>query len=164
MIRPISAISSNRVYLDTNAFYLLLREIASQATELFRKIERGNLYAYTSALSFDELAYRLLLGLIRDVYGKSPLDRLRQDESGMVAEFSSKVDLLLARVMSYPHLTVVSVEQSDILSMRENIRQLRLMPRDALHLAAMQKVDCFHLVSEDSDFDHIPGITRYTLG
>ena len=163
MSRPISTIDSNRIYLDTNAFYLLLREVAPEATELFREIERGNLYAYASVLTFDELAYRLLLALIRDVYGKSPLDRLRQNESEMIAEFSSPVDALLARVTDYSHLTIVSVEPKDILAMRQNIKQFRLMPRDALHLAAMQKANCFHLVSQDSDFDHIPSITRYSL-
>ncbi|MFZ1755992.1 MAG: type II toxin-antitoxin system VapC family toxin [Caldilineaceae bacterium] len=163
MSRPISAIDSSQIYLDTNTFYLLLRAVTPQANELFGEIEQGGLYAYTSALTFDELAYRLLLALIRDVYGRSPLDRLRQNKSEMVAAFSSKVDDLLAEMIGYPHLTIVSVDAKDILAMRQNIKHFRLMPRDALHLAAMQKVGCFHLISQDSDFDHIPGITRYTL-
>lgn len=163
MSRPISAVESSQIYLDTNIFYLLARAVTPEANKLFGEIERGNLYAYTSVLTFDELAYRLLLALIKDAYGKSPLDRLRQNESGMVAEFSSKVDDLLAKMIDYVHLTIVSVEMQDILAMRQNIKHFRLMPRDALHLAAMQKVGCFHLVSQDSDFDHIPGLTRYTL-
>ena len=48
--------------------------------------------------------------------------------------------------------------------MRNNIRGHLLRPRDALHLAAMQKVGCLHLVSQDSDFDHIPAITLTPLG
>ena len=33
----------------------------------------------------------------------------------------------------------------------------------ALHLAAMQKVGCLDLVSQDPDFDRIPLVRRYAL-
>ena len=38
-----------------------------------------------------------------------------------------------------------------------------LRPRDALHLAAMQKCGCFDLVSHDADLDRVPMVRRYTL-
>ena len=41
--------------------------------------------------------------------------------------------------------------------------QYHLRPRDALHLAAMQKCGCFDLLSHDPDFDRVPMISRYTL-
>ena len=43
------------------------------------------------------------------------------------------------------------------------MRLYLLRPRDALHLAAMQKCDCFDVVSQDSDLDRVPHIRRYVL-
>jgi len=163
MSLPLASLNSESVYLDTNSIYLLLRAITPEIADLFRGIEGGQIGAYTSVLTFDELAYRLLLALIRDTYGASPLDRLRQNQRQMINEFSLSVDSLLKRVLEYRNLTVVDLGPADLIAMRRNVQQYALLPRDALHLAAMQKANCFHLVSQDNDFDHIPAITRYTL-
>ena len=53
-----------------------LRGIDPAVKPFFQRIERGELTAYTSALTFDELAYRLILALIKDCYSGSPLDQL----------------------------------------------------------------------------------------
>jgi predicted nucleic acid-binding protein len=47
--------------------------------------------------------------------------------------------------------------------MDEGMRLYHLRPRDALHLAAMQKCGCFDLVSQDGDFDRVPMVRWYTL-
>jgi hypothetical protein len=60
--------------------YALLRDIEPAVTGLFERIKAGELHAYTSVLTFDELAYRLLLALIRDQYSGSPMERLRDQK------------------------------------------------------------------------------------
>lgn len=151
------------VYLDTTAFYQLLRGLSPDAVALFDAIENGRIAAYTSILAFDEVAYRMVLALIRDTYGGSSLDRLRQDKVRFMREFYPQIETRLQLLQRLPHLTIVSLTSDDLNAMHRNIRLYGAMPRDALHLAAMQKVNCFHLVSQDSDFDHIPGVTRYFL-
>jgi predicted nucleic acid-binding protein len=47
--------------------------------------------------------------------------------------------------------------------MDEGLRVYHLRPRDALHVAAMQKCGCFDVVSHDVDFDRVPTMQRYTL-
>jgi hypothetical protein len=54
------------IYLDTMLPYLLLRGLEPAVKPFFQRIDRGELMAYTSVLTFDELAYRLLLALIKD--------------------------------------------------------------------------------------------------
>ena len=76
----INDLADGSVYLDTMVFYANLRMHSADVARLFQRIEDGVLQAFTSSLTFDEVAYRLLLGLIRDKYGKSPLDRLRQEQ------------------------------------------------------------------------------------
>jgi len=69
----------------------------------------------------------------------------------------------LTRLRTFPNLTFVDVIATDLERMGENIGAHCLLPRDALHLAAMQKCDCFDLVSHDTDFDRVPTVRRYTL-
>lgn len=90
MSKTISQFSEKALYVDTMIFYLLLREKGSAAEPLFTRIQSGEIQAYTSVLTFDELAYRLLLARVRDTYGGSPLDHLRRNEQKLIAEFPPK--------------------------------------------------------------------------
>jgi predicted nucleic acid-binding protein len=141
---------------------MLLRGIA-EAQPFFERLERGEVSAYTSVLTFDELGYRLILALIKDHYGGSPLEVLRDQEEKMLAEFAPTVSSLLKRLRAYTNLTVLDVLVSDLDVMNEVMARHRLRPRDALHYAAMQRVGCLSLASNDPDFDHLPAIKRYTV-
>ncbi len=65
--------------------------------------------AYTSVLTFDELAYRLVLAFIKDRYSGSPLERLRDEEEKILAEFAPQVSTLLPQLRAYAALTVLDV-------------------------------------------------------
>lgn len=163
MIRKIEQFSGSIVYVDTMSFYLLLREKGSPAEPFFRKIQAGHIQAYTSVLTFDELAYRLLLARVRDTYSVSPLDNLRQNEQKLIAEFCPEIEVTLTKLQSLSHLSFLDFAIADLTTMHRNMRKYHLRPRDALHLSAMQKVGCMNLVSQDRDFDHIVEIDRYAL-
>lgn len=164
MTAPVSAFVGETIYLDSMLPYALLRGIDPAVKPFFDRIERGALLAYTSALTFDELAYRLVLALIKDHYGGSPLDRLRKEEEKLIAEFAPTVVPQLRRLRSFPHLTVLDVLASDLETLGEAMIQYQLRPRDALHFAAMQRVGCLDLASNDHHFDRVPDIRRFTLG
>lgn len=151
------------LYLDTMIPYALLRKIEPAAAELFERIKAGELYAYTSVLTFDELTYRLLLALVRKRYGGAPLSHLRDRKAEMIGEFYPQLAPALARLRAFPNLTLVDVTVADLMRMSDNISAYHLLPRDALHLSAMQACGCFDLVSHDADFDRVPTVRRYTL-
>ena len=163
MSEPVASFSGAALYLDTMIPYALLRGIDPAARALFERIESGELGAFTSVLTFDELAYRGLLALIRDHYSGSPLDRLRDHEAQMIAEFYPQLAPHLAQLRDFPNLVLVEVTSLDLAAMDKVMRAYHLGPRDALHLAAMQKCDCFNLVSHDPAFDRVPTVVRYTL-
>jgi len=163
MSRPVTDFSGASLYLDTMILYALLRALDPAVQHLFARIEAGELLAHTTVLTFDELTYRMLLALIQDHYGRSPLERLRREEAKMIGEFYPPLAPHLARLRAFPNLRLVDVMASDLAIMDDTILQYHLRPRDALHLAAMQRCDCFDLVSHDSDFDRVPMISRYTL-
>lgn len=163
MSKPVAEFTGSALYLDTMAPYALLRGIEPAAETLFARIQTGTLIAYTSVLTFDELAYRMVLALIRDRYGDSPLDYLRKQETKMLAEFYPEIAPHMTRLRAFPHLILVEVTAPDLGLMDDAILQYHLRPRDALHLAAMHKCGCFDLLSHDPDFDRVPAVRRYTL-
>jgi len=162
MATPLSSFTGNTIYIDTMIPYMLLRGIA-EAQPFFDRLERGDVSAYTSVLTFDELGYRLILALIKDHHDGSPLELLRDQEEKMLEEFAPTVSSLLKRLRAYTNLTVLDALVSDLDVMDEVMSQYHLRPRDALHYAAMQRVGCLNLASNDPDFDHIPVLKRYTI-
>jgi predicted nucleic acid-binding protein len=163
MSASLTSFSGTVLYLDTMIPYALLRGLEPSAQELFARVESGEIRAYTSVLTFDELAYRMLLALIRDHYDGSPLEQMRNNEAQMIAEFYPRLAPHLARLRIFPNLFLVDVTSSDLEVMDEGMRLYHLRPRDAMHLAAMHKCDCFDLASNDTDFDRVPLVRRYTF-
>ncbi len=82
----------------------------------------------------------------------------------MIDEFYPQIAPHLARLRSLPNLSLLDVTSADLEVMDGAMRNYRLRPRDALHLAAMQKCACLDLASNDSDFDRVPAVQRYALG
>jgi predicted nucleic acid-binding protein len=158
-----SAFAGTVLYLDTMVPYALLRRLEPTVQELFARVERGEIRAYSSVLTFDELAYRMLLALVRDHYDGSPLDRLCDDEARMIAEFYPLLAPHLSQLCAFPNWFLVDMTASDLDAMDEAMRRYHLRPRDALHLAAMQKCGCLDLVSNDAGFGRVPQVRRYTL-
>jgi predicted nucleic acid-binding protein len=56
MSKLLESFAGDRLYLDTMIPYALLRGIDPAAQTLFARIETGKITAYTSVLTFDELA------------------------------------------------------------------------------------------------------------
>jgi predicted nucleic acid-binding protein len=96
--RPLSAFTGSTLYLDTMIFYVFLRDPEPAVRNLFTRIADGRLQACTSVLTFDELTYKMLLALIRDTYGGSPLEHLRDREPELIAEFYPALAPLLSHL------------------------------------------------------------------
>jgi predicted nucleic acid-binding protein len=163
MSQPLGDFEGSRIYVDTMVPYALLRSAHKGALVFFNAVREGRVGAFMSAVAFDELAYRLLLALIRDRYPGSPLDNLRKRQAQAVTEFAPTVATLLARLRDIPHLTIVDVLSEDVEAMIEAMVTCSLLPRDALHLAAMRRTGCLDIAGSDADFDHVPGLRRFTL-
>lgn len=151
------------VYLDTMLPYAFLRGIDPEVKKFFQMIENGETQAYTSVLTFDELAYRLILALIKDQYPGSPLDNLRTNEVKYLSEFVPPIVAQLEHLRGFPNLHVLDVPNTDLNIAFDAMVKYQLRPRDALHYAAMQQVSCLNLASNDLHFDRIPDITRFTV-
>jgi predicted nucleic acid-binding protein len=99
---PLIDFTGPAIYIDTMVPYALLRSVNPTAEAFFERLEKGAFLAYTSLLTLDELAYRLLLALTKDRYGGSPLDRLRDEEEKM-RRWSSFRPMTSIRVRNQVH-------------------------------------------------------------
>ncbi|MCL6475541.1 MAG: type II toxin-antitoxin system VapC family toxin [Firmicutes bacterium] len=153
--------AGDSVYLDTMLPYALLRGFDEQVRLFFERVEAGAIQAYTSVLTFDELAYRLILALVRERYGGSPLDVLREQEVTVLREIVPPVRAALEELTRLPNLYVVEVVADDLSVMTDSMERYQLRPRDALHYAVMVRLGCLNIASRDAHFDRIPGLTRY---
>jgi len=160
----LSEFFGRQVYLDTMILYGFSRGIDNRLRDFMQRIELGDVQAHTSVLTFDELAYRLLLAFIKDRFDGSPLDRLRANEHEMLAMFAPVIGPHLNQLRSFPHLVVVDIRTDDLEVMIEAMTDHYLRPRDALHYAVMRRLGCLNLASDDGHFDAIPDIVRYGIG
>jgi predicted nucleic acid-binding protein len=67
---------------------------------------------------------------------------------------------IVREIYAIRNLTIVAVSSAAPLKAAQLLREHRLKPRDAIHVATMQEYDIRTIVSEDTDFDRVPGITR----
>lgn len=106
-------------------------------------------------MKLDELFYRLLLARIKDVTGRNPLNVLRENLVGALDDHGESIQNAIQQLVSLPNMNVAGVEAGDESRMFQNIVVYKLLPRDALHLAIMQRLGISAIASDDADFDRV---------
>ncbi len=163
MSKSLEEFTGTTLYLDTSIFYALVRKIEPAARKLFIRVKNGEIQAYTSVMTFEELAYRIILSLARETYGKAVFEHWKTRRTELFEEFYPKVLPAVTLLNNFPNLTLLDVSVIDLMLMNENMNRCHLAPREALHLAAMQKSGCFDVVSRVGSFDCVSEVRRYTL-
>ena len=131
------------LYLDANVFVfaaLNTEEYGDKAVALLKRVQRGEVKAITSALTFDETFWEV--------------KKNRGTEKALeIAE----------AMLNFPNLEIISADREVISSALHIIREYHLAPRDAIHAATavMEKAETF--VSTDSHFDKIKELKRKPL-
>lgn len=152
------------VYVDTNILYMYLRvdPVHLSAIKVFlSRIVRGEIEAFVSIPVLDELFYRLLLARVKEATDRNPLDVLRENQAEAIAAHSDVISSSLRKLTLLPHINLVGVDTTDFNRMLENIQAFSLLPRDALHVAIVQRLGLNGIASDDIDFDQVKGVERY---
>ena len=130
-------------YIDSNVFiYPIIYDEnavveARKAKKFLLKISSGEVEAYTSCFTWDEMVW-----VVRKLFG---------------------VDLSLElgrKFLSFPNLKFLIVKRTTIFKAQEIAEKYRLKPRDAIHAAAAIENKVSTIVSYDKDFDIIDEIKR----
>lgn len=154
------------IYVDTNVLYAYLRADPRHVGLIRTFLERvvtGSIEAFVGIPVIDELYYRLLLALIRDQSQTNPLLLLREHTAELVRVHSPSIEEALKDLVSLPHIHLVGVEADDVHRLFHNAREYGLLPRDAIHVAIMQRLGIRMIASDDTDFDHVEGIERHWI-
>jgi predicted nucleic acid-binding protein len=152
------------IFIDANTFLYYFTAHArygSACQKLLDRIENRDISGFTSASVLAEVVHRLMTieacqrfgwatrGIARRLrHGPAQVQQLSRSRQAM-----DEVTLI--------GLDVLSVSKSHISVAPDISRQYGLLCGDALVVAIMQTFGLVHLASRDSDFDRVPGITRY---
>jgi predicted nucleic acid-binding protein len=153
------------VFVDANIFVYHFAPdpvLGGACTQFLDQIERQELVGYTSTSILCEVAHRLATLEARTQFGWSAgkvIQRLKQNpghfpclsvfRAAVEAICKSKVQVLTAT----PPLIVTAVGTS---------QQAGLLIIDAVTVALMQMNGLTKLASSDTDFDRVPGLSRYS--
>ena len=133
-------------YIDSNIFiYPAIystetQEKAMKAKEILLKIEKGELSAYTSTLTWDEVVWVISRTLGRD-------DGTNQGR----------------KLLGFPNLEFIDIDKRALSTAQMLLDKYQLKPRDALHLASAVNRNIKKVISDDEDFDNIKEIERTPL-
>jgi uncharacterized protein len=133
-------------YIDSNVFiYPAIYQKESQqkakkAKEILLKIEKGEISAHTSTLTWDEVVWVVGKLLSRD-------DGINQGK----------------KLFGFPNLEFINVDEG-ILTLAQNLlNKYKLSPRDSIHAASAVSRKIKAVISDDKDFDQVKEITRAPL-
>jgi len=156
--------TGSAVFLDANTFvYAILGHPVHglACSALLDRIEFQDIQGFTSSHVLSDTAHRIMTLEACDRFGwpaQGIANRLRRHPSEiqqLVIPRRAVDEIQVARVNVLP-VTAQQVSQAVDLS-----RQLGLLSGDALIVAIMRDQGLSLLASLDTDFDRVPGLTRY---
>lgn len=133
-----SAISA---YIDANVFIHPLIYGASRkaesAAKVLKLVEEGELTAYTSTLTWDEVVWVVR----RTLGGPDSIEAGR-------------------KLLNFPNLRFVPASEEVVRSAQELVEEQDLAPRDAIHVASAMSRKATTIVSDDPDLNAVKGLRR----
>ncbi|MDR0493260.1 MAG: type II toxin-antitoxin system VapC family toxin [Nitrososphaerota archaeon] len=133
-------------YVDSNIFLypvLYSKEAdprVNTASEILKNIAKGELLAFTSVLTWDEVVW-----VVRKTMG--------------ITEAQSQGQKLLG----FLNLQFIEVDENILSQAQGLISKYSLKPRDAIHIASAINQKLELMISDDQDFDRIKEINRIPL-
>src|SRR3989338_3653384 len=127
-----------RAYLDNNVFVFACvsaEAIGKDCRNLLHMVVKGKIDAVTTLLTFDELFYKL--------------NRLKGFDAAV---------LFTENFLAMPNLALCEVDSQVVAEAFDVVKQYKLAPRDAIHVATavLRKADC--IVSDDKEFLKVAGM------
>jgi predicted nucleic acid-binding protein len=156
--------SNATVFVDANTFvyhFTLDPVLAAPCTQFLDRIARQEIRGMTAADVLNDVAHRVMVleaSVVLGWTGTGISKRLRKQpgEIKKLTRFRQAVHEVLGFGIHVIPITSSLVGTATAIS-----QQRGLLSGDALIVAVMQQHGITHLASLDSDFDHVPGISRY---
>jgi predicted nucleic acid-binding protein len=152
------------VFLDANTlvYHFAAHAVFGAAcTQLVQRVEHRELLGFTSTQVLGEAAHRLMTTEASSLFGwpfAGIGNRLRTHPPAVqqLTAFRQAVDRVLQS-----SIQVLTVPPPLLATAAALCQQFGLLTNDGLIVAVMQAHGLTRLASNDTDFDRVPGITRY---
>jgi uncharacterized protein len=134
-------------YIDANVFlYSILYKEEQEpkvkyVRQILQSIEKGELSAYTSTLTWDEVVW-----IVRKEMGKD--EAISQGQ----------------KLLGFSNLQWIIVDENILFQAQVLMNKYNLHPRDSIHVASALSRKITIIISEDSDIDRVKEIKRTPLG
>jgi predicted nucleic acid-binding protein len=157
-------VSPADVFVDANTFiYHFTNDpiYGAACTRLLERIELQQLRGFTATHILADVAHRLMTIEAMNLLGW-PATRLAARLRKHHAEIPKLTIYQQALVrIAQIGLQVLPVREQHVVTASQLSQANELLTGDALIVAVMQDRGLIHLASNDSDFDRVPGLTRY---
>ena len=155
-----------RVYWDASflvhATYPAARYHQASRGFLRRLSATEGCLSYLSTLALDETVFALLQLKAAEDYPDRSFWDLHNDDPRFIAPYLGELRALTERLTADPLIQIVGQAPDSMLSALDRMHDHGLLPRDALHLVAMQHHDIRAMVTTDRDFLAVDGLSIYT--
>jgi uncharacterized protein len=133
-------------YVDSNVFlyptlYTEKEPKVKMAKEILLSIERGELRAFTSTLTWDEVVW-----IVRKAMGKD--EAISQGQ----------------KLLGFINLEFICADENILSQAQALMTKYNLSPRDSIHVASALDRKLKIIISDDEDFDRVKEIKRSPLG
>jgi predicted nucleic acid-binding protein len=157
-------VAGTHVFLDANPLiyhFSLHPAFGPACHQLVAAIENQTLFGYTASHVVGEVAHALMIveALALPGWAASNAPKRLKKQPAVVQGLSRFQTAVAAIYLS--RIQVLSVRPDLMLRAAAISRQFGLLTNDALLVAVMQDHSLAHLASHDTDFDRVPGLTRY---
>ena len=126
------------------------------------RLDQSETISYVSTLALDETWFVLLQLLIGGDHPGIPFWRVLNDDRSVISTYVDRLETITNDIYANPRIRVVSVAPRAARLALKNMREFHLLPRDAMHLAAMRQYKIEHIVTTDADFLPVNDISIFT--
>lgn len=158
-----------RCYIDTNFLFAYSRRPSNDPDpriDGWRRLvddELGDDPGVISGLVVDELAYRAVLGWLRDSGDVSPMSTFRKSAPAVMRRMRRRLRRLWTAIDELGFEVAVT-DRSVMRSAMDLMSDPGLSPRDAFHAAHALDSGCTVIVSSDPDYDRLAMLRRVGPG
>lgn len=134
---------ANNVYLDSNVFISASASsdiTGEQSVRILTALAKGKITAITSLITFDELFYKL--------------NKLKGFDAAV---------LFTENFLAMPNLVLPEVNGTIVMTSMAIIKQYKLAPRDAIHVATALAHKAGAIVSDDRDFSKVAELNWFGI-
>jgi predicted nucleic acid-binding protein len=157
-------VTGDMVFVDANTLIHLFQphpQLGPFCQQLIQRIDNQDLVGFTSSHVLSEVSHRLMTIEANRILGWSIPgigNRLRSNphEVQKLSLFRRAVEQI-----AQSRLRILTVETPVLVAAVALCQQLGLLTNDAVAVALMHASGLSKIASSDSDFDRVPGLTRY---